>query len=63
MRVLTDAGVPRAMDVGDCLILPAGTRCRAYRWPRDRPEAAVFVAMYPSAGAGGTPGRPAHAAS
>jgi mannose-6-phosphate isomerase-like protein (cupin superfamily) len=53
----------RVLNVGDCLILPAGTRCRAYRWPRDRHEATVFVAMYPSAGAGGAPGRAGHASS
>ncbi|HSB39858.1 MAG TPA: hypothetical protein VLD13_12280 [Gaiellaceae bacterium] len=29
------------------LILDAGTRCRAYRWPREAPEATVFLAAYP----------------
>lgn len=37
----------RVLDVGDVLILPAGERCRAYRWPRDAPGATVFVAAYP----------------
>jgi hypothetical protein len=36
------------MKTGDVLILPAGERCRAYRWPRDRTEAAVFLAVYPA---------------
>lgn len=38
----------RILQVGDLLILPANTRCRAYRWPRDRKEAAVFLAVYPT---------------
>jgi hypothetical protein len=33
---------------GDVLVLPPGARCRAYRWPRDRQEATVFVAVYPT---------------
>jgi hypothetical protein len=53
----------RVLNVGDCMVLPANTLCRAYRWPRDRREAAVFVAMYPSAGAGGAPDRPARGTS
>ncbi len=40
----------RVLSVGDLLVLPAGARCRAYRWPRDAPEPAVFVAAYPAAG-------------
>jgi hypothetical protein len=32
---------------GDLLILPPRTRCRAYRWPRDRHEATIFLAIYP----------------
>jgi hypothetical protein len=35
------------MGVGDVLVLPAGERCRAFRWPRDRKEASVFLAVYP----------------
>lgn len=35
------------LDVGDVIVLPAGERCRAYRWPREAPEATVFVAAYP----------------
>jgi len=32
---------------GDMLMLPAKTRCRAYRWPREAAEATVFLAVYP----------------
>jgi uncharacterized protein YjlB len=32
---------------GDVIVLPAGERCRAYRWPRDARDATVFVAAYP----------------
>lgn len=37
----------RVLRPGDCMILPANTRCRAYRWPRDRQRASLFVAVYP----------------
>ena len=44
-----DAGLSaRDLVPGDILVLPANTRCRAYRWPRDQPEATVFVAAYPA---------------
>jgi hypothetical protein len=33
---------------GDILVLPAKTRCRAYRWPRNQAEATIFVAVYPA---------------
>jgi hypothetical protein len=36
-------------EAGDLLVLPANTRCRAYRWPRDSRTAAVFLAVYPHA--------------
>jgi len=39
----------RVLEIGDVLVLPAGVRCRAYRWPRDAEEATVFVAAYPTA--------------
>lgn len=39
---------PLVLDPGDLLVLPPDTRCRAYRWPRDRKEATVFLAVYPS---------------
>lgn len=32
---------------GDLLVLSPHTRCRAYRWPRDRQEATIFLAVYP----------------
>ena len=32
---------------GELLVLPPHTRCRAYRWPRDRQEATIFLAVYP----------------
>jgi uncharacterized protein YjlB len=47
----------RVLGAGDALVLPAGTRCRAYRWPRDAREATVFVAAYP---AGQSPAAQAH---
>ena len=37
------------LDTGQLLVLPAHTRCRAYRWPRDSREATVFVAVDPQA--------------
>lgn len=37
----------RVLGVGDVLVLPAKTRCRAYSWPRDSREPALFVAAYP----------------
>ncbi len=35
------------MHPGQMLILPAETRCRAYRWPRDAEGATLFLAVYP----------------
>jgi len=37
----------RDLSPGDVLVLPAGTRCRAYRWPREQLDATVFLAAYP----------------
>jgi quercetin dioxygenase-like cupin family protein len=37
----------RVLSAGEVFVLPAGQRCRVYRWPRDRREATVFVAAYP----------------
>jgi quercetin dioxygenase-like cupin family protein len=37
----------RVLDPGDLLVLPPNMRCRAYRWPRERREATVFLAVYP----------------
>jgi len=39
---------PLVLEPGDLLKLPANTRCRAYRWPRDQQEATIFVAVYPT---------------
>lgn len=38
----------RVLTAGEVLVLSAGQRCRAYRWPRDAPEATIFVAAYPT---------------
>jgi len=38
----------RVLGPGEVLILPAGLRCRAYRWPRDASDATIFVAAYPA---------------
>jgi hypothetical protein len=35
------------LEPGQLLVLPAKTRCRAYRWPRDADGPTVFVAAYP----------------
>jgi len=44
-----DDGEPeRVLGPGDALTLPAETRCRAYRWPRDAAEATIFVAASPA---------------
>jgi len=37
----------RILAPGQMLILPADTRCRAYRWPRDAREPTIFLAVYP----------------
>ncbi len=42
----------RVLSAGEVLVLPAGERCRAYRWPRDAREATIFVAAYPTGRAG-----------
>jgi quercetin dioxygenase-like cupin family protein len=34
------------LEPGEMLVLPPHTRCRAYRWPRDRQEATIFLAVY-----------------
>jgi uncharacterized protein YjlB len=36
-----------SLEPGDLLVLPPHTGCRAYRWPRDRQEATIFLAVYP----------------
>ncbi len=47
-----DAYPPSVMSPGQMLILPAGAKCRAYRWPRDAESATVFLAVYPQSSAG-----------
>ena len=39
----------RVLSAGEVLVLPAGQRCRAYRWPRDRREATVLSPPTPPA--------------
>jgi quercetin dioxygenase-like cupin family protein len=36
------------MQPGDVLVLPPNCECRAYRWPRNEPEATIFIAAYPT---------------
>jgi hypothetical protein len=51
----------RVLSVGEVLVLPAGERCRAYRWPRDTSEATVLSPPTQLAGTGPplrTPDRP-----
>jgi hypothetical protein len=38
---------PVVLCPGDLLVVPPHTQCRAYRWPRDRQEATIFLAVYP----------------
>jgi hypothetical protein len=35
-------------EPGQLLVLPAHTRCRAYRWPREAKQPTIFVAFYPA---------------
>jgi hypothetical protein len=42
-----ESQISMVLDPGDLLVLPPHTRCRAYRWPRDQQEAAIFLAIYP----------------
>lgn len=46
---------PLELNPGDLLMLPPNTRCRAYRWPRDRQEATIFLAVYPTKQGGSSP--------
>lgn len=39
---------PRVLVAGEMLVLPANTRCRAYRWPRAAKKATIFLAIYPA---------------
>jgi hypothetical protein len=40
-----DPGNAVTLGQGDVLVLPPDTACRAYRWPRDSAQAAVFLAV------------------
>jgi hypothetical protein len=43
-----DAGQrPRVLGVGKVLVLPPGSKCRAFRWPRSARRPTVFLAVYP----------------
>ena len=37
----------RLLGPGEMLVLPANTRCRAYRWPREAKIGTIFLAVYP----------------
>ncbi len=39
---------PRLLNPGDVLVVPPNTRCRAFRWPPESPDAAIFVAVHPA---------------
>lgn len=47
---------PLELNPGDLLLLPPNVRCRAYRWPRDRQEATIFLAVYPTNQGSSSPG-------
>lgn len=47
---------PLDLHPGDLLLLPPNARCRAYRWPRDRQEATIFLAVYPANPGSSSPG-------
>src|SRR4030067_231648 len=38
------------VEPGDMIVLPPETKCRAYRWPRERKGATVFLAGYSGGG-------------
>ena len=40
-----EPGTTITLGQGDVLVLPPNTSCRAYRWPRDAEEAALFLAV------------------
>ena len=39
---------PRILGEGEMLVLPANTRIRAYRWPREAKTGTIFLAVYPA---------------
>jgi hypothetical protein len=48
-----EQSTPVTLWPGDVLVLPPDTACRAYRWPRDSSQAAVFLAVTARSGAAG----------
>jgi hypothetical protein len=48
-----EQSTPVTLWPGDVLVLPPDTACRAYRWPRDSSQAAVFLAATARSGAAG----------
>jgi hypothetical protein len=48
-----EPGTTLTLRPGDVLVLPPDTACRAYRWPRDSREAAVFLAVTARSGRAG----------
>ena len=49
LRVEFERGVRASLTMkpGQLLVIEAGIRCRAYRWPRSSSVPAVFLAVYP----------------
>jgi mannose-6-phosphate isomerase-like protein (cupin superfamily) len=43
-----EASTELTLRPGQLLVLPARTRCRAYRWPREEHDATIFLAAYPA---------------
>ena len=48
-----DISATRTLKEGDLLAIPPGTRCRAYRWPRESRERVIFLAITPDQAPGG----------
>jgi hypothetical protein len=48
-----EPGTAMTLRPGDVLVLPPDTACRAYRWPRDSKQAAVFLAVTARSGSAG----------
>jgi quercetin dioxygenase-like cupin family protein len=48
-----EPGTTLTLRPGDVLVLPPDTACRAYRWPRDSKQAAVFLAVTARSGRAG----------
>jgi mannose-6-phosphate isomerase-like protein (cupin superfamily) len=42
-----DISATRTLKEGELLAIPPGTRCRAYRWPRESRERVIFLAITP----------------